>query len=178
MNNFVKPGKIVTFTAPSGGVVSGGRVSHRRAARDRHEHGRGDPSVRGGRRGHLRVAEGHWIRMDGRRSAVLGRHRQGCHGDIDEQHPDRLRRHAAAALSGDTTGHVRLPGIVDPGGFVDVGEGVQDIVLGTTAPDGVSSHLFVSTTGTVTGAVPNGRYAGQPRRRQSVRRREYAESAR
>jgi len=42
--------------------------------------------------------------------------------------------------------------------------GVDDIVLGTTAPSAATTVTFVQTTGTKTGVLPNGLSVSQPRR--------------
>jgi hypothetical protein len=42
--------------------------------------------------------------------------------------------------------------------------GVDDIVLGTTAPSGLTGVTYVQTTGTKTGVLPNGLFVGQPKR--------------
>lgn len=42
--------------------------------------------------------------------------------------------------------------------------GVDDIVLGTTAPSNVTAVTFAQVTGTKTGALSNGLYTGQPKR--------------
>jgi len=42
--------------------------------------------------------------------------------------------------------------------------GVDDIVLGTTAPSGITEVTYVQTTGTKTGVLPNGLFVGQKKR--------------
>lgn len=46
-------------------------------------------------------------------------------------------------------------------GYVGAGTGVDDIVLGTTAPSNLTAMTFAQTTGTKTGVLGAGVYAGQ-----------------
>jgi hypothetical protein len=68
----------------------------------------------------------------------------------------------AVALDSGASGELRAVILFGGAAGLTATGGVQDIVLGTTAPDGISKALFVSTTGTQTGAVPDGKYVGQP----------------
>lgn len=156
MNNYKKPGDTMTFTAPGGGVVSGTAyligallvVAASTVAATLPFEGVVEgvftlPKTTG-----TAWTEGEALYWDNSTKKLTTVSTGNTAVGVA----------AAVAASGDATGDVRLEG-------TRIGaNGVQSIVLGTTAPDGISGTLFASTDGTKTGVVPNGSYVGQPLR--------------
>ena len=69
----------------------------------------------------------------------------------------------AIALDGGASGESHAGILLGSAAGLTANGGVQaDFVLGTTAPNAANAVLFVSTTGTVTGALGSGSYTGQP----------------
>jgi predicted RecA/RadA family phage recombinase len=164
MNNYVQPGKIIQLAVPSGGVVSGtayliggilavatNTVAYASGAtfQGAVEEVFTLPKATG-----TAWTAGETVYWD---SSALNftTARSGTTVDVGATA-------CTVQASGDTTGNVRLGG--KPSAAAGTG-GVQDIVL-TASPgvttDGTSATLYVETTGTVTGVVPNGSYVGQP----------------
>lgn len=70
----------------------------------------------------------------------------------------------AVALETGASGEVHSGVLLGNSGAAAEVLGTDDIVLGTTAPSGITSVTFVQTTGTKTGVLPNGVFAGQKKR--------------
>jgi predicted RecA/RadA family phage recombinase len=159
MNNFLKPGRVVTYTAPGGGVTTGlGYLIGSLFVVATNTVAAGLP-FEGAVSGVFSLAKASGVWTEGQAvywdntaknvtTTASGNTLIGCA--------------AAAQLSGDTSGAVRLNGINSAGDGLGGGGGVQaDFVLGTTAPNAADGVLFVSTTGTVTGVLGSGSYVGQ-----------------